>query len=65
MAVSRIKTNGYDLKGVGKLVEVSSAGFTFRDPKNGDSTITLTEISDLINRDVTFTFKISDKEIVE
>ncbi|MBZ9622862.1 hypothetical protein G9F71_008350 [Clostridium sp. FP2] len=64
MAVSRTKSNGYDIKGVGKLIEVTSDGFLFRDPKAGDSKITLQEITELIGKEVTFSFKISDKELV-
>jgi len=63
MAVSRTKSNGYDIKGVGELTSVTSGGFIFND-KNGDSKITLEEISALIGKEVTLTLKIMDKEAV-
>ena len=63
MAVSRTKSKGYDIKGVGELTSVTSGGFIFQD-KNGDSKISLTEISELIGKEVTFTIKIMDKEVV-
>ena len=63
MAVSRTKSNGYDIKGVGELTSVTGNGFIFND-KNGDSKITLEEISALIGKEVTLTLKIMDKEAV-
>jgi hypothetical protein len=64
MAVSRTKSNGYEIKGAGKLIEVTSDGFLFRDPKAGDSKITLQEIAELIGKEVTFGFKTVEKELV-
>jgi len=63
MAVSRTKTNGYDIKGAGELISVTSGELIFRD-KNGDSTITLDEISALIGKEITFTVKVSEKEVL-
>ena len=63
MAVSRTKSNGYDIKGVGELTSVTSGGFIFKD-KNGDSKITLEEISALIGKEVSLTIKIAEKELV-
>lgn len=63
MAVSRTKSSGYEIKGSGEFIDIND-GFTFRDAKTGDTTITLEEIASLLGKEVTFTIKISEKELV-
>lgn len=62
--VKREKSSGYEVKATGELVEISEEGFIFRDAKTGDSTITFAEIAQLIGKEVTFGFKIVEKELV-
>lgn len=62
--VKREKSVGYEVKGSGELVEISEKGFVFRDAKTGDSTITFSEIAQLIGKEVTFGIKIVEKELV-
>lgn len=64
MAVKREKSEGYEVKGTGELVQVNSEGMTFRDSKTGDNMIAFSEIIALIGKEVTFSVKIVDKKLV-
>lgn len=64
MAVSRIKTEGYELKASGKLVEINQEGLVFEDEKTGKEQVLFSEIQALLDQDITFAIKRVEKTAV-
>lgn len=64
MAVKRIKTEGYEVKASGRLVEINQQGLIFEDDKTGRANVLFSELQALVGQEVTFGFKRVEKEEV-